>query len=170
MALIASAGRSDEALALGAELAASDKAPAATILLGDDEVLLRASSYPGRNLLVLTAGEAEAGTKAVFFGEGYDGRTDFIGYFGDGTARAAAAVRGRTGFSSLETLRRILDWQGSALGHVVELPDDSVIYPIIYFCRIASAFCFAAAAVIWPLRRGENRPGSGSIQKRRPRS
>ena len=170
MALISSADRAEEALALGAELAASDRAPAATILLGDDKVLLRAAAYPGRNLLVLTAGEAEEGAKAVFFGESYDGRTDFIGYFGDGTARAAAAVRGRTAFSSLETLRQILDWQGSALGHVVELPDDSVIFPIIYFCRIASAFCLAAAAAIRPLRRGENKQGGGSIQKRRPRS
>ena len=168
MALIASIDRSDEALALGADLSSSDRAPAATILIGDDGVLRKAASYPGRNLLVLTAREAEAGAKEVFFGAGYDARTDFSGYFGDGTARDAAAVRGRAAFSSRKTLRQILDWQGSALGHVVELPDDSVIFPITDFCRIASAFCLAAAAAVWPLRRGEKKGKSGSIQKRRP--
>ena len=156
MALIASIDRSDEALALGADLSSSDRAPAATILIGDDGVLRKAASYP------------EAGAKEVFFGAGYDARTDFSGYFGDGTARAAAAVRGRAAFSSRKTLRQILDWQGSALGHVVELPDDSVIFPITDFCRIASAFCLAAAAAVWPLRRGEKKGKSGSIQKRRP--
>ena len=168
MALIASIDRSDEALALGEDLSSSDRAPTATILIGDDGVLHKAASYPGRNLLVLTAREAEAGAKAVFFGAGYDARTDFSGYFGDGTARAAAAVRGRAAFSSRKTLRQILDWQGSALGHVVELPDDNAIFPITDFCRIASAFCLAAAAAVWPLRRGEKKGESGSIQKRRP--
>ena len=168
MALIASGDYSDEVLTLGADLVSSERAPAATMLLGDDGVLRRAAAYPGRNLLILTAREAETGAKAAFFGAGYDARTDFIGYFGDGPARAAAAVRGRAAFSSPKTLRQILDWQGSALGHVVELPDDSKIFPTIDFCRIASAFCLAAAAAIWPLRRGGKTRVNDSVQKRRP--
>lgn len=152
-AIIASKSRADDALSLGAALASSGYAPAATILLGDGQTLRKAAGYPGRDLLILTETEADEEAKAAFFGAEYAAGSDFIGYFGDGSARAVSAVRGRAAFSSRKTLCQILDWQGSALGHAVELPDESEIFSSIDFCRIAAAFCLFAAGAIWPVRR-----------------
>ena len=154
VALIASKSHEDEALSLGTALAASGPAPAATILLGDEQTLRKAAGYPGRDLLVLTGREAEEEARRAFFGADYAEGTVFTGYFGDGTARAVSAAQGRAAFSSRKTLCQIIDWQGSALGHAVELPDDNEIFTTIDFCRIAAVFCLIAAAAIWPLRRG----------------
>ena len=152
-ALIASGNYADDALSLGTALADSGRVPAATILLGDGQTLRKAAGYPGRDLLVLTDREADREEKIAFFGTDYAEEQNFTGYFGDGTARAVSAARGRTAFSSRKTLCQVLDWQGSALGHAVELPDDNVVFTDIDFCRIAAAFCLIAAGAVWPLRR-----------------
>ena len=153
-ALIASEDRSAEALSLGTAFAGSGRASAAAILFGDDQTLFAAARYPGRDLLILTGREPEETAKRAYFGADYAEGRNFTGYFGDGTARAVSTAQGRTAFSSRRTLQQILDWQGSALGHEVEMPDDSEIFTRIDFCRIAAVFCFLAAAVIWPVRRG----------------
>ena len=153
VALIASKRCADDALALGTALSATDRAPAATILLGDDDTLLLAADYPGLDLLILTGKAPGEEARRAYFGENYGPEREFTGYYGDGTARAAAPARGRLAFSSRATMQRILDWQGSALGHAVEIPDDDEIFRRIDAYRIAAVFCVAAAGLIWPLRR-----------------
>ena len=140
-------------IALGTALSATDRAPAATILLGDDDTLLLAADYPGLDLLILTGKAPGEEARRAYFGENYGPEREFTGYYGDGTARAAAPARGRLAFSSRATMQRILDWQGSALGHAVEIPDDDEIFRRIDAYRIAAVFCVAAAGLIWPLRR-----------------
>lgn len=152
VALIASKGRSAEALALGEALVPTDRAAATTMLLGDDALLSAAVSWPGRNLLILTRHEADTAVRAAFLGTG-DGRSEFGGYFSEGTARAAASLGGALRWSSREALVRVLDWQGSSLGHAVSLSDDDFICGYVGCCRIAAALCLPAAALLWFLRR-----------------
>ena len=162
VALIASADRAEEALSLGAALSSTERAAAALIVLGDADTLRRAADHPGRNLLILTGKEPDAEAMTAFLGADYDGRRNLTGYFGEGTARAVAAVPGRAALFSRPALERIMDWQGSTLGHAVELPDSDVIYGRIVFCQCGAAFCFFAAGAIWLLRRKRGGASIGS--------
>ena len=147
-AIIAGSGRAAEAFSLGGEMSATNMAAAATIVLGDEDTLRLAADYPGRDLLILTADEPSGSAKEAYFGAQYDPRRNFSGYFGEGTARAVAAV-GRRNFSARRALLQCLDWQGSTLGHAVALPDEDILYGRIVFCRTAAALCVFAAGSVW---------------------
>ena len=151
VALIAAESRAAAALSLGRTLAPTDRAAAAAILRGEEDTLRLAADYPGRNLLILTDREPAEEAKAAFFGADYDAGRRFSGYFSEGTARAAVTVPGR--LSARPALVTVMDWQGSALGHAVELADDDVICGRVVCCRIGAALCVGAAAVVRILRR-----------------
>lgn len=153
VALLAGTGRSGEALELADALVGSGRECAAVILLGDEQLLRGAAGSPCRDLLILTAREPDAGAKGAFFGEDFDPSRVFTGYFSEGTARACEAVGGAPAFSDRDVLARIIDWQGSSLGHAVEIPDDDLVYDEILFCRIGAWACFALAALVWLRRR-----------------
>ena len=76
-----------------------------------------------------------------------DAAAGFSGYFGDGSARALESGTLLCTFTGRDAMLRVIDWQGSCLGHFRELADDDLVYPGIRFCRIAAGCCFLLAAV-----------------------
>ena len=145
--LISSSRRAGEAVALASERAGTDTACAGLILLADREDVGTAAGYPGRNLLLLTDANLSDGEKAAFFGSETDAAAGFSGYFGDGSARALESGTLLCTFTGRDAMLRVIDWQGSCLGHFRELADDDLVYPGIRFCRIAAGCCFLLAAV-----------------------
>lgn len=150
--LAAGGARCAEALALAGELSGSGRECAAVMLLGGAGILRPAADSPARNILALTAG-TDRSAELAFYGSESAADRGFTGYFGDGTARAAAAVPGFGGFARREILSRLMEWQGSSLGHRIELHDDDLTAGSVPACRAAAAACFLAAAASLLLRK-----------------
>lgn len=149
-ALAAPKGRSAEALDLADSLRGTGRECAAVILLGDAGTLRRAGGSDARNVLMFT-GRADPAAEEAFFGSAVDAERGFSGYFSDGSARAC--VRGGGSFFSRRTLETVMDWQGSSLGHTVELPDDDLICGKLLLCRAWAGLCLLAAAGVLLCRR-----------------
>lgn len=145
-ALMAGTDRAREALSLADSLVGGGRECAAVMVLGDEDTVRAGAAARCRNLLVLTSRPASDEAYLAFFGSASAAARGFEGYFSEGTARAAEAVGGGPRFSDAGVLARIIDWQGSSLGHAVELPDDDVIYKDMTCYRWCAWACFAAAA------------------------
>jgi len=139
-ALLAQGGRCDEALAFLERLAGESRQPAAVILLGNNALPGKAVSSPGRNMLLLTGREAPLEDRAAFLGsrEAAERPRGISGYFGQGDARGVEALGGLSPiFARRDALLRLIDWQGSSLGHAITLADDDLLGGSAAFCRAA---------------------------------
>ena len=146
-AILSSAKRAGEALALAAGLAGTPRPCAAVVLTGDKALAGAAAGNPAANVLVLTGGKAGEEELAAFYGSREAARLGFAGYFGEGTARACAAVGGDDpSFFRRSVLERTMDWLGSSLGHRVEIADSDLICGKVLGWRIAGALCLACGA------------------------
>ena len=144
--LISSSRRAGEAVALASERTGTDTACSGLILLSDREDVRAAAGYEGRNLLLLSDANLSPEEKTAFFGSATDAEQGFSGYFGDGSARALESGALLCSFAGRNAMLRVIDWQGSCLGHFRELADDDLIYRSILFCRAAAGCCFLLAA------------------------
>ena len=167
--LISSYDRAGEAMALGQEKAGSPDPCAALILLADREAVLTAGDYTGQNLLLLTDCSLSEGERTAFFGSRADAELGFSGYFGEGTARALEYGPLFCTFADRGVMSRVIDWQGSCLGHPIELSDGDHIYGSILFCRAAAICCFllAAGACGLTVRAGLKRRGTDEKEKKK---
>ena len=145
-AVLAGTDRSGDALALAGELWAAGDRCAAVILLGNEETLRAAGDYPGGNILILTRTKPTAETLTAFYGSQIAAERGFDGFFGEGTARACAWDGEFGSFARRETLSRVAEWRGSAMGHAVELSDSDQIFSSIILCRAGAAGCLLLAA------------------------
>lgn len=144
-ALLAGADRSGEALALAGRLWKNGDRCAAVILLGNEETLRAAGDYPGGNILILTRTKPTAETLTAFYGSQIAAERGFDGFFGEGTARACAWDGEFGSFARRETLSRVAEWRGSAMGHPVEIPDSDQIFSSIIQCQVGAALCLLLA-------------------------
>lgn len=144
--LISSSRQAGAALALASGRAGTDSECRGLILLADREDVREAAGHAGRNLLLLSDANLSQEEKTAFFGSAADAERGFAGYFGDGSARALESGALLCSFAGRKVMLRVIDWQGSCLGHFRELADDDLIYPSILFCRIAAGCCFLLAA------------------------
>ena len=165
--LMASAGRASEAFALAESLAGSGRECACVILLAEGKDLPAMADFSCRDLLVITRGKADREELVSFFGSREEADRGFAGYFGEGTARAAADGGVLCSFARRRVMLRVIDWQGSALGHPVGLADSDLIYGEITFCRIAAGVCALLAATFPALHLRRRRSGACKLQKER---
>ena len=140
-AVLAGPDRAEEALDLARALHDGGEDCAAVILLGNEDVLRRAADCPAGNMLILTRTRPDMECLTAYYGSRTAAERGFDGFFGEGTARACDWDGEFGSFARSETLTRVADWKGSALGHAVEIPDGDLIYKNIIFCCVGAAIC-----------------------------
>lgn len=148
MGLAAGPARAGEILDLAEKLSGNGREPAAVMALGDAVLLSRAAKTPGRNMLFLLRGTASWEERVAFCGSKSAAEHGFSGFFGMGTARGLRPAGRLENFAGKNVLTAVIDWQGSSLGHRIELSDDDLAAGSVRLCRCGAAAALAMALAV----------------------